>query len=146
MKISFDIDDTLIFGDKSKNKKSNAKLLNGEILREGTIKLLKEIQENNELWLYTTSFRSPRMLKIYFWLKGVKIKRVINQQIHMQLLKDMKIKSKPTKLPNQYGIDLHVDDSEGVVMEGEKYGFNVLRIDPNDENWTQTVTEKIKKL
>ena len=143
MRISFDIDDTLIFYDKSKNKSTNDKLLSGEILREGTIELLKEMQQNHELWIYTTSLRSPFFLKLFFKLKGIKIERVINQKVHQELLKDLKMKSSPTKLPNRYEIDLHIDDSEGVVMEGEKYRFNVLRIDPNDLDWTTKIKQQI---
>ena len=143
MRISFDIDDTLIFYDKSKNKSTNDKLLSGEILREGTIELLKEMQQNHELWIYTTSLRSPFFLKLFFKLKGIKIERVINQKVHQELLKDLKMKSSPTKLPNRYEIDLHIDDSEGVVMEGEKYRFNVLRIDPHDLDWTTKIKQQI---
>jgi hypothetical protein len=144
MKISFDIDDTLIFYDKSKN--GSQKLLNGESLRKGTIDLLKDLQNNHELWVYTTSLRTPWLLKLSFLLKGIKIERVINQTEHMKLCKSLNISNIPTKYPSKYGIDLHIDDSEGVVMEGEKYGFRVLRVDPEDLNWTTTIKNEIEKL
>ena len=144
MKISFDIDDTLIFYDKSKN--GRVKLLNGEFLREGTIELLKELQEKHELWIYTTSLRTPWLLKLSFRLKGVKIHRVINQNEHMKLKELVSINNFPTKLPKEFGIDLHIDDSEGVVMEGKQHGFKVMRVDPEDKNWTQTIKEQIGKV
>ena len=52
----------------------------------------------------------------------------------------------PTKFPSQFGIDLHIDDSEGVVIEGKEYGFKVLRVDPEDKNWTQTIEDEIGKV
>ena len=146
MRISFDIDDTIILSDKSKNKSTNDKLLSGEVLREGTIGLLKDLQNEHEIWLYTTSFRSPTLTKFFFRLKGVKIIRVINQDEHMQLLKEINCKTSPTKLPNHYDIDLHIDDSKGVVIEGEKYGYSVLRIDPQNDDWTTKIRNEIQTL
>lgn len=145
MKISFDIDDTLIFYDKSKNNKSDSKLLSGEVLRSGSLGLLKALQEDHELWIYTTSYRSPFFLKLFFRFKGIKIARVINQRVHEQLLRDLKLSSKPTKLPNHFGIDLHIDDSEGVALEGQKFGFNTLVIDPADKCWDQKIMNNINE-
>jgi hypothetical protein len=34
----------------------------------------------------------------------------------------------PSKNPRAFGIDLHVDDSEGVKLEGKKYGFKGVRV------------------
>lgn len=144
MRISFDIDDTLIFYEKSKNGKD--KLLNGEYLREGTLELLKELQEKHELWIYTTSFRNPYLLKFSFFLKGIKITRVINQNEHMKLTKILNPDSLPTKLPSHFGIDLHIDDSKGVLIEGQKHGFNVLRIDPDDQKWLASIRNRIDTL
>ena len=143
MKISFDIDDTLILYDSKKKENNNCRLLNGEILRYGTINLLKELEKEHELWIYTTSFRSPWVLKLCFWLKGVKIKKVVNQNLHSKIIKSKNISA--TKLPSYFGIDLHVDDSLGVVEEGKKFGFDVIVIDPNDEEWTVKVKEEIQK-
>lgn len=144
MKISFDIDDTLIFYDRSKNGK--IKLLNGEFLREGAIELLKELQESHELWIYTTSLRTPWLLKLSFRLKGIKIRRVINQNEHMKLSKILNMNTIPTKLPSQFGIDLHIDDSEGVVIEGKQHGFKVLRVDPEDKSWVQTIKKNLETI
>jgi hypothetical protein len=45
----------------------------------------------------------------------------------------------PSKNPGAFGIDLHVDDSVGVRMEGEQHGFNVVVVSPDNESWTELV-------
>ena len=42
-----------------------------------------------------------------------------------------------------FHIDIHIDDSQGVKMEGEKYGFKTIIISETDENWTQTILKSI---
>lgn len=49
-----------------------------------------------------------------------------------------------SKNPKLFGIDIHVDDSEGVRMEGEKYGFKTIIIQPADEKWVDKILERIK--
>ena len=44
-----------------------------------------------------------------------------------------------------FGIQLHIDDSEGVKREGEMYGFDVLVIAPDDAQWTERVLEAVKR-
>lgn len=144
MRISFDIDDTLIFCDKSRN--GNSKLLNGESLREGTIELLRQLQVDHELFIYTTSLRRPWLLKLSFRLKGVRIRRVINQDEHQKLSRELGLSAMPTKYPSKFGIDLHIDDSEGVQIEGKQHGFNVLRISQDDDHWTRTVRNGIDEV
>ncbi|NQD57776.1 hypothetical protein HP546_20795, partial [Pseudomonas sp. CM25] len=47
----------------------------------------------------------------------------------------------PSKLPSAFDIDLHVDDSEGVRLEGVDHGFRVVVVCPKDENWAQKVLD-----
>jgi hypothetical protein len=49
----------------------------------------------------------------------------------------------PSKYPPAFNIDLHVDDSEGVRMEGDLHGFRVVVVRPDDEDWTQKVLEAV---
>jgi hypothetical protein len=42
-----------------------------------------------------------------------------------------------------FNIDLHVDDLPGVAVEGERHGFEVLVIDPHDEDWTTRVLQTV---
>ena len=146
MRLSFDIDDTLIFYDQQKRQKCRAKLFLGERLRDGTLDLFRELQKDHELWLYTSSLRPCWKLRLQFRLKGIRIDHVVNHEEHLELLKSLKLPDSPTKLPNKYGIDLHIDDSPGVAEEGRRYGFRVLIIDPHDEQWVQKVKEKIETL
>jgi len=142
MQISFDLDDTLILYD---DPSSNEKLLSGEILREGTTSLLQELAKEHELWIYTTSFRSPWRTKFYFWLKGIKIHRVINQNIHDEIMKGYSFPRTPSKLPSHFGIDIHIDDADGVVVEGREFGFDVIQVRPNQENWIKIILQQINQ-
>ena len=142
MRISFDIDDTLILYDNLGY--TSDKLLNGEYLREGAIFLLKELAKNHEIWIYTTSFRNPFLIKFYFWLKGVHIRKVINQDIHNKILIEYNFDKIPSKLPSHFDIDIHIDDSIGVVEEGKIFGFKVIHIKPNQENWKEFMLNKIE--
>lgn len=45
-----------------------------------------------------------------------------------------------------FGIDIHIDDSKGVGMEGEKYGFETIIIDTNDQEWVGKVLTRIASL
>ena len=40
-------------------------------------------------------------------------------------------------------VNLLIDDLEGVRMEGERFGFRVLRLAPDDENWVEKVLREI---
>jgi hypothetical protein len=146
MRISFDIDDTLIFYDKEKRRQCRHKLLNGERLRDGTVELFRSLQKEHEIWLYTSSLRSERVLKLCFLIKRIKIQRVINNAEHLLIIKERNITKPCTKLPTYYNIDLHIDDSPGVAMEGEEFNYNVLIISPNDNNWTDKIYNHINKL
>ena len=45
----------------------------------------------------------------------------------------------PSKYPPAFGIDLYVDDSEGVGEEGREHKFAVVVISPNDLAWAEKV-------
>ena len=46
-------------------------------------------------------------------------------------------------VPPAFDIDLHVDDSEGVQIEGAQHGFRVIVVNPEDEHWTQRVLDEV---
>ena len=62
---------------------------------------------------------------------------VVNSDIHRRSGKSRFLNRLPSKFPPSFGIDLHVDDSEGVKMEGDEHGFRVLCIDPYDTHWAE---------
>lgn len=52
----------------------------------------------------------------------------------------------PSKLPTAFDIDLHVDDSEGVQIEGYDHGFRVVVVRPDDEQWAHKVLEAVARV
>ncbi|MCC3404659.1 MAG: hypothetical protein JGK17_03540 [Microcoleus sp. PH2017_10_PVI_O_A] len=151
MRISFDLDDTLICNHKEVPREPNRvpfflKPWINEPLRLGTRVLIKELkQRGHEIWIYTTSYRSPCLVSLWLRCYGIQVAGVINQNIHRAHLRHYSGDSLPSKNPQAFGIDLHVDDSEGVKLEGKKYGFQVVVVSPEDCNWTRAVLEAVAR-
>lgn len=143
--ISFDLDDTLICLQEDVPKEDNKvpkifRYFFKEPLRLGSIKLMKDlISRGWEIGIYTTSYRSVGYIKSLFRFYGIKIAKVINQQIHEEeVVRGRKIPL-PSKLPARFRIDLHVDDQDYLVSDGAQYGFEVFVVKPNDLNWAEKV-------
>lgn len=116
-----------------------ARLLRTESLRAGIIELCDySRQQGWEIWVYTTSYRSAGYIRRLFWLHGIRLAGVVNQARH-----DREVTMRSTKYPPQYGIDLLLDDSEGVRLEGGRHGFAVLVIDPADAEWVAKVKARL---
>src|SRR6266540_1663491 len=49
-----------------------------------------------------------------------------------------------SKYPPAFGIDLLVDDSEGVWLEGQQFRFNVVHVLPSDVAWAEKVLAAVK--
>jgi hypothetical protein len=92
-----------------------------------------------EIWIYTTSYRSPRYLRAWFRSFGITLGGVVNQDCHDRIIG----RQGPSKYPPAFGIDLHVDDSEGVWIEGQKHHFAVVVVSPNDPDWASRVLEAV---
>lgn len=151
MKISFDLDDTLFVSpDKFKTEKALKFPFNKiykERLRFGTVALLKQIRELKiELWVYTTSFRSERYIKNLFKHYGIKIDHVVNGERHAREVQRGKREAMPSKYPAKYRIDLHVDDDISVAQNGRTYGFNVLIVGEQDDNWDKKIIYEMKRI
>jgi FMN phosphatase YigB (HAD superfamily) len=143
MIISFDLDDTLIPGTKTfPIEKLNwfQKILGVEPIRAGTIELMKLLKsQGHSICIYTTSFRSPLFIRLTFSSYGISIHQVINQEKHNMTLKERK--NLFSKYPPAFGIDLHIDDSLGVGLEGLKFKFKVIVIDEDDNNWVSKIQD-----
>jgi hypothetical protein len=145
MRISFDLDDTLICYQPGVPREPPLLwpwrwLVRDEPLRLGTRDLVKRLQSRGcEVLVYTTSYRSPAGVRLWLRLHGVRVGRVINQDVHDRHLRRDRDSRPPSKNPAAFGIDLHVDDSEGVRMEGRQYGFSVVVVSPDDERWVEKV-------
>jgi hypothetical protein len=147
MRISFDLDDTLICYHPHVPCEPRLRLpwrwlVHDEPLRAGARALMQTLRQRGcELWIYTTSYRDPTTVRWWLWLHGIAVARVINQDLHDRHLRRSERDRPPSKNPRAFGIDLHVDDSEGVRMEGARYGFAVVVVRPEDVDWTRKVLD-----
>lgn len=143
MRISFDIDDTLICNPAIPSEQPLGwwqRWRYPEPLRRGTRALMAAlVQRQCTIWLYTSSCRCPRYLKAWFASLDIPIEGVVNQARHEHLMGWRG----PSKFPPAFGIDLHVDDSLGVAMEGADHRFAVLMIAPEDPDWVQRVLDEV---
>lgn len=147
MRIAFDLDNTLIrcghdFSLEKPQRRIWAKLLGGEQLRHGIKELTDHCRQRGwEVWVYTTSYRSAWHIRRLFWLHGIGLDGVVNQQRH-----DREAMARCTKHPPSFSLDLLVDDSEGVQMEGERHGFQVLVVAPEDVQWAEKVRAALESI
>ena len=146
MRIAFDLDDTLIpceYRFPLERRPVLARLLGSEPLRAGSVALLRELRRRGvQLWVYTTSLRPPLSVWLQFLAHGVRLGGVINQDRHFARMRSWKGRPSvrdSSKYPPAWGIDLLIDNSEGVVMEGRQWGFRVLHVRPEDERWGEVV-------
>jgi hypothetical protein len=148
MRISFDIDDTLVCyqPDTPCEPQRVPWLLRPwfrEPLRLGTGELMRRlVRDGWEIAVYTTSYRSPAYLRWFLRFHGVRVGVVVNQAIHERVVG----RHGPSKWPSRFGIDLHVDDSEGVAIEGRQHGFSVVVVRPDDADWAEAVLEAARGL
>jgi hypothetical protein len=146
MRIAFDLDDTLLpamhgFATERPVRRLLSRLLVRTRLRLGATRMLKALLDRgHEIWIYTTSCRSRFHIRCLFDIPGVRISGIVTG--------DSPAPAGPccSKYPPGFGIDVLVDDSPGVRMEGEEHGFCVIHLDPNDENWVAKVLSKIDDL
>lgn len=143
MKISFDLDDTLIpsqIGDFQVEERTMLQRVMGiELLRKDTKKAFQSLKNNgHKVGVYTTSFRSIRKIRTQFYTYGIHLDFVINEMSNRKKLR--KIGNTSSKYPPAFGIDLHVDDSLGVKAEGEQYGFEVIILEKGEVYWIDKIS------
>lgn len=145
MIISFDLDDTLIPGTKvfeTRKQTPVQQLMGLEKIRYGTVELFKELRRRgHSIYIYTTSFRPALRTRLTFYSYGIPVDKVINQRLHNRQLK--KNRNRSSKYPPAFGIDIHVDDSPGLRIEGERFNFKTIIIDENDKDWISTILANI---
>jgi FMN phosphatase YigB (HAD superfamily) len=152
MRISFDLDDTLICYDPAVPRERNrmpfwCRAWFSEPMRAGTIELMQELsQRGHELWIYTTSYREPKTLKRWFRFHGVRIERVVNQTVHEKIVRRDRTPFFVSKFPPAFEIDLHIDDQDDLREAGERLGFRVLTIRLDDAQWTKAVLKLVDEL
>jgi hypothetical protein len=115
-----------------------------EPLRLGTPALIEELtRQGHSVWVYTTSHRPPGAVRLWLRLYGIRVGQVVNQRRHEQVVKLDGFRHWPSKYPPAFGIDLHVDDLEGVGMEGKEHGFRTVIVSPEDPFWAEQVLKAI---
>ena len=145
MRISFDLDDTLICyreGTRCEPRPLWYRRLfaTREPLRLGAPSLMHALSARGwEVCIYTTSFRSPGSVRRWLLSYGVRVVLVINQATHDRRVRLSTVDHSPSKHPAIFGIDLHVDDSDGVRLEGKRHGFRVVVVAPDDDGWAEKV-------
>jgi len=145
MRISFDLDDTLVCYHAGVPQEPRLHwflrlFIHDEPLRQGTPELMRQLRQRGwEVWVYTTSNRSPAAVRRWLRWHGVLLDGMVNQDAHDRHLRRSPQDRPPSKNPAAFGIDLHVDDSDGVRMEGEQHGFQVAVVTPDDRDWTAKV-------
>jgi hypothetical protein len=146
MRISFDIDDTLVCTHPDARHEPDRvrwwlRPWIHEPLRLGAAELLTELAREHELWVYTTSYRHPWNLSWWLWCYGARIHTVVNQHRHERMFG----RAGRSKYPAAFGIDLHIDDSWGVWLEN-KFERNVCVVSPTDPDWTDAVRDAIARV
>jgi FMN phosphatase YigB (HAD superfamily) len=143
MIISFDLDDTLIPGTKQfETEKRNIfqQVTSQEKIRSGTIILFKELRaRGHSIHIYTTSLRSIAYIKFIFYSYGIHVDEIINQQRHNSTLREKQTMA--SKFPPAFDIDIHVEDSPGLKIKGDRFQFKTIIIHENDKNWVNTILE-----
>ena len=149
MRISFDVDDTLVLYQADARVEMIVpwwwRWRFREPLRFGTKLLMQTlIARGHEVCIYTTSYRGPAYLRGWFRSIGVRLVEAINQDVHDKIVKKAHFPGyPPSKFPPAFNIDLHVDDSEGVGMEGREHGFRVVVVSPTDVDWVARVLRAV---
>jgi len=143
VRISFDLDDTLICDASVPTEQRLAwwrRWRYPERLRSGTRSLMTAlVRRGCRIWIYTSSGRSPQHLKSWFASFGIPLEGVVNLDRHERTVG----LRGPSKFPPAFGIDLHVDDSSGVAMEGADHRFAVLVVSPEDSGWVERVLHEV---
>ncbi len=154
MRVSFDLDEVLFVYPKT-HKTEPALIfpldhIFKERLRLGTPELINELQKlGYEVWVYTSSFRSERYIKLLFRLYGVKFDGIVNGDRHLKEVQRNNKTILPQKLPNRYRISLHIDDETIICSMGRQYGYHAYQLDAQDDDWKEKIIKRageIKKM
>jgi hypothetical protein len=151
LRIAFDLDDTLIgcrYDFPAEPRRRCARLLAREPLRRGTVRLLRRLAtRGHDLWIYTTSQRSPLAIRLLFLAHGVRLGGVVNGlRHHKEIARSGRDYQHCSKYPPHFGIDLLIDDLEGMAIEARRHGYRVLVVRPDDERWAETLVAQIDRI
>ena len=149
MLITFDIDDTIrLHGDPGSaavRRSWAARLIYREPLREGFPELCIRLRELGcRVGIYTTSDRSAGSIRRWLRCYGIRTDLIVNARRHRSMVEALFPNQRaPSKHPGRFGVDLHVDDLPGVAVEGERFGFRTLIVDPRDREWCRVILAEV---
>lgn len=151
MRVSFDLDEVLFVQPETHKTEPELRFpfnkLYKERLRLGTPELIRRLQKMGyEVWVYTSSFRTERYIRMLFAHYGVKFDGIVNGTRHLKEVQRDRKDSLPQKLPTMYRISLHIDDEEIVCKLGRQYGYNVYQLNAQDDDWKEKIIEQAEKI
>ncbi len=94
-----------------------------------------------KIYIYTTSLRPVSKIRWMFYTYGIKIDKIINQRVHEGAMSKLSLNA--SKYPPAFNIDIHIDDSKGVALEGERYYFRTIIIGNDNNNWTADILNRL---
>ena len=146
MKISFDLDYTLIAPDKTtfptEKRHIFQRIAGVERIRYRTGELFKHLKEQgHQVGIYTTSYRPIIKLRFHLLTYGIKPDFIITEKENRKAL--AKIQMNSSKYPPAFNIDLHVDDSLGVEREGQIYNFATIIVKQDAIHWSEKIKEQV---
>ncbi|HEY1122088.1 MAG TPA: hypothetical protein VGE67_10835, partial [Haloferula sp.] len=151
--ITFDIDDTIRLHGSSQSSEPPAmtwlaRLLYREPLRLGFRLLCRDLRALDcRIGIYTTSSRPTGYIRRWMRCYGLTPDLIVNAAVHEAAFAGRHDQARrPSKHPGLFGVDLHIDDSEGVALEAERFGFRALIIDPEDLDWGDTILDAVRSL
>lgn len=153
MLITFDIDDTIRLHGSSQPPEQPAiswvaQLFYREPIRIGFIQICNELRiQGCRIGIYTTSSRSIGYIRRWMFCYGLKPYIIINSAIHETAIAGRYRHDRPpSKHPGLFGVDLHIDDSQGVALEAKRFGFRTLVISPDDINWGISILDAVRAI
>lgn len=121
------------------------KLFGFEPIRKGTRPLIQNLQQQgHEIHIYMTSYRTQRRIRWTLRYYGIQVSRIVNQKENSIRLKKLNVYA--SKYPRAFDFDVHIDDSKGVGMEGEKYNFKTIIVDPKHKDWELYIKQEIQRI
>ena len=150
--ITFDIDDTIrLHGDPgpaAARRGWMARWIYREPLRAGFPELCISLRELGcQVGIYTTSDRSAASIRRWLRCYGIQTDLIVNAREHRSVVEaSFPNQRAPSKHPGRFGVDLHIDDSPGVAVEGQRFGFRTLIIDPGDREWCQMILAEVSAM
>lgn len=151
MRVSFDLDEVLFVSPKTHKTEPELpfplRLIFKERLRLGTPELIRTLQDMDyEVWVYTSSYRTERYIKLLFRSYKVRFDGIINAQRHLKEVQRNNRHILPQKVPSRYRISLHVDDESVICSLGRQYGFEAYQLDAQDDDWKEKVIARAQEI